>query len=178
MPKTSREQILQDENKVLNELQKNSKESIDKIAKKCGFSRQKVWRIIKRMEENKMIWGYTAVVDDDKLGVKKFLILVKRMQQPVTDEYIDKVIHRDLKKEIKEVGARLECSYYVHGSYDYVVCLTAKNIKQVKQFCERFNKLFYKHIAELKVLEIIFPVERCGISNPNVKDLKKLFDIK
>ena len=64
MPKNSREQIDADEKKVIKELQKNSKESSDKIAKKCGFSRQKVWRIIKKLEKNKTIWGYFAVVDN------------------------------------------------------------------------------------------------------------------
>ena len=42
MPKSSKEQIDFDEKKVIKELQKNSKESIDKIAKKCGFSRKQV----------------------------------------------------------------------------------------------------------------------------------------
>ena len=46
MPKSSQKQIDADEKKVIRELQKNAKESIDKIAKNCGFSRQKVWRII------------------------------------------------------------------------------------------------------------------------------------
>jgi DNA-binding Lrp family transcriptional regulator len=66
MSKSSKEQIDADEKKILWELQKNSKESIDKIAKKCGFSRQKVWRVIKRLEKDKTIWGYHAVVDDNK----------------------------------------------------------------------------------------------------------------
>ena len=56
MPKSSKKQIDADEKKVKRELKKNSKESIDKIAKKCEFSRQKVWRIIKRLEKNKTIW--------------------------------------------------------------------------------------------------------------------------
>ena len=58
MAKTSKKQIEEDERKIISELQKNAKESIDIIAKKCGFSRQKVWRIIKRLEKNKTIWGY------------------------------------------------------------------------------------------------------------------------
>ena len=68
MPKSSKKQIDEDEKKVIAALQKNSKESIDKIAKKCGFSRQKVWRIIKRLENNQTIWGYHAVVDDEILS--------------------------------------------------------------------------------------------------------------
>ena len=77
MPRTSREQIADDEKKTVHELQKNSKENIDKIAKKCGFSRQKVWRIIKRLEKNKTIWGYHAVVDIEKLDLRHYLLFLQ-----------------------------------------------------------------------------------------------------
>jgi len=56
MAKSSKKQIYEDELKVIAELQKNAKESINIIAKKCGFSRQKAWRIIKKLEEDKTIW--------------------------------------------------------------------------------------------------------------------------
>jgi len=49
---TKNEPITEDEKKVLDALEKNGKESIDDIAKRCEFSRQKVWRIIKHFEEN------------------------------------------------------------------------------------------------------------------------------
>jgi len=52
MAKSSKKQIYEDELKVIAELQKNAKESIDVISKKCGFSRQKTWRIIKGLEGN------------------------------------------------------------------------------------------------------------------------------
>ena len=52
MPKSSKEHIDLDEKKVIGGLEKNAKESIDEIAKNCGFSRQKVWRVIKRLERN------------------------------------------------------------------------------------------------------------------------------
>ena len=57
MTKSSRKQTDNDEKEVIRELQKNSKESIDNIAKNCGFSRQKVWRAIKRLEKNNTICG-------------------------------------------------------------------------------------------------------------------------
>ncbi len=41
MAKSSKKQIDQDEKRVIEQLQRNSNESIDKIAKTCGFSRQK-----------------------------------------------------------------------------------------------------------------------------------------
>jgi DNA-binding Lrp family transcriptional regulator len=68
MSKSSKDQIEQDEKKILSELVKNSKENIDTIAKHCGFSRQKAWRLIKQLEEKKLIWEYTAICDDQKIG--------------------------------------------------------------------------------------------------------------
>ena len=41
MPKSSKEQIDEDEKKIVRELQKNSKESIDKLAKKCGLRKKR-----------------------------------------------------------------------------------------------------------------------------------------
>jgi|GEM_PF-3772613 len=42
MPKSSREQIRRDELKVIDLLRREAGQGIDSIAKKCGFSRQKV----------------------------------------------------------------------------------------------------------------------------------------
>jgi len=64
MAKTSEKQILLDEIKVLDTLEQHSKDSVDKIAKSCKFSRQKVSRIIKNLERNKVIWGYPLVTDN------------------------------------------------------------------------------------------------------------------
>jgi len=48
MAKSSEEQIYEDKLKVIAGLQKNGKENLGSIAKNCGCSRQKVWRIIKK----------------------------------------------------------------------------------------------------------------------------------
>jgi len=51
------------EKKVIAELRKNAKGSVDALAKRCEFSRQKVWRIRKRLEKDKTVWGYAAIVN-------------------------------------------------------------------------------------------------------------------
>ena len=89
MSKYSKEQIDLDEKKVIRELEKNAKESIDKIAKNCECSRQKVRRIIKRLEKDKTIWGYHAVVDDNKIGLQQYFVLIKRTNKPFSKEHID-----------------------------------------------------------------------------------------
>ena len=53
MSKSSKDQIDQDEKKILSELVKDAKENIDTIAKHCGFSREKTWRMIKMKNNEK-----------------------------------------------------------------------------------------------------------------------------
>ena len=64
MAKTSEEAMKKDEMKVLDVLEQHAKENIDGLAKRCGFSHQKISRIIKHLEEKKTIWGYAAITDE------------------------------------------------------------------------------------------------------------------
>ena len=179
MPKSSKKQIDEDDKTFLKILQKNSGDSIESIAKRCGFSRQKVWRIKKRLEKDKTIWGYSAVVDEDKLGLKQYFILIKRTSKPATKEKLDKVIGRELKKESAKIGVDIEGSFYIHGSFDWLISITASHIRQVKKFCETFGTLFAEgYVSDIQVLEVIFPIEKNGIDNPNVKEIESLFSIE
>ena len=175
MPKTSKEQIKKDERKIISLLQSDAGQSIDSIAKKCGFSRQKVWRIIKRLEENGTIWGYTAVTDNTKNEVKRFIVLIKRTAQPVDKDMVKKIIERDIEKMAKKANLEinLENSYFVNGVYDWVISFTAKNLTEAKKFGEKMNMAYDGYIAELQLLEEVFPVKTQGILNPNLEEFKK-----
>ncbi len=175
MSKSGNEQINNDEKEILRELQKNSKESIDKIAKKCGFSRQKVWKIIKRLEKDKTIWGYRAVVDNEKMGLKRYLILIKRTHKHFSKEQVDIITSRKVKQVSSKLGVNIECSYFIHGSYDWFFMVTSKDIRFVKKTIETFNILLKGFFSEVKVEEVIFPVETNSFINPNLDQIKEFF---
>ena len=174
MPKSSKKQIDEDEKKVIRELQRNSKESIDKLAKKCGFSRQKVWRIIKRLENNKTIWGYHAVVDNEKINMKSYVMLIKRTNEPIGTA-IDKIIKDSLAEIGKQVEVNVQVNSYLHGIYDWMFCFTAQDIRQAKKFSEILTCEFSKYIGEIHILEEIFPIKKCETLNPNIDKLKEFF---
>ena len=46
-------------------------------------------RVIKKLEKNKTIWGYNVVDDDEKLGLKRYQILVKKSRIPVLDKIME-----------------------------------------------------------------------------------------
>ncbi len=177
MARNSMKQIEEDENKVLKELSNNANKSVNEIAKKCGFSRQKVWRIIKNLESEKTIWGYVAITNEEKLGKKEFIVIIKRTNLPLNKNFVDKIIQRKLDKESQESEIEIMTSAYVNGSYDWVICFCAKDIKEAKRFCENLNKTFEGHIAELHLLEKMFAVKKCGIENPDIDRLTEFFNL-
>lgn len=173
MPKSSKKQIDKDEKKVIHELQKNAKESIDKIAQRSRFSRQKVWRIIKRLEKNKTIWGYSAIINEEKLNLNHYILLIKRTTLPIDEKLTDKIVTRQLEKIVPKLGIKIETSLYVHGIYDWILTFTAYDIKQAKKFSEKFNEFYKGYIAELHLLETLFQIKKQGILNPKAVDLKQ-----
>ena len=171
MTKSSFEQIKMDEMKIIDELEKNAKESIDNIAKNCGFSRQKVWRIIDNLEKNKTIWGYTAVVNDDKINRKRFIILIKKTADSIKKTF-DKTIQLTMQNKAKKMGINIGYSMYLHGDYDWLFIFSAKDLIQAKKFSNILSTEYPDSIKEIKLLEGIFQVQKAGIVNPDIDELK------
>ena len=136
MAKSSKDQIEQDEKKLLSELMKNAKENIDAIAKHCGFSRQKASRMINRLEKSKKIWGYSAIIDAEKQGLQKFMLYLKRTQQEFEKKDLEDIVKDRFDKTLLNLGINVESSYYINGEYDWVIIFTAKDIRQAKKFCD------------------------------------------
>jgi DNA-binding Lrp family transcriptional regulator len=172
MARKSIKQIKKDENKILTALKQNARGSIEDIAKNNRFSRQKVWRIIKRLEESKEIWGYFTVVDEDKIHRKRYIILIKRSTEPI-DNAIQKIIDLTMHEKGEKIGIEIEASSYLHGRYDWMFIITAEDMKSVKKFSHLLIKEYQIWISEVHILEDIFSVKKCGIVNPHVESLKE-----
>jgi len=176
MAKNSYKQIIEDEKKIIDQLLKNANKSINEIAKSCGFSRQKVWRIIKNLEKSKVIWGYTAIIDEAKQDMEGYMVLIKRTNQPISKKVLDTIISRELVKSSLNIGIRMESSIYTNGIYDWIITFKAKNVREAKRFVERLNILFEGYVSEIQLLESMFVVQKGGIENPEKEKLRELFD--
>lgn len=163
---------------VINELKKNSDRSINEIAEKCGFSRQKVWRIIKRLKKNKDIWGYGAVVDEEKQGSKYYILLLKRSIKPMEKNIIKNITSREIEESINNIGCEMVYSLYTQGSFDWVIIFTAPDKIQAKKVNEIFIDRYHEFLTEAKLLETIFPAKVQCFLNPNIKKLENLFQNK
>lgn len=170
MAKSSSEKIITDEHKVIDVLEKNAHENIDYIAKKCGFSRQKVWRIIKKLEKEKIIWGYTAICDDETYGLKHYTLLAKRTPTPIEKKTITEILTTRLEDLLPDARIRFENIEFVHGSYDGIFSFWADSLVTAKRFCERFNERFIGYVSSFELLETIITVRRESVRNPKLRE--------
>jgi len=173
MVKVSREQMNKDEKIILAELQNNAQESIDMLAKRCGFSRQKVWRIVKRLEKTRLIWGYSAIIDEKKNDMNHYTLLVKRTTKKLDEKTVDIITSRKLEDIVASIGVTIENSYYVNGEYDWIITFTARDLMQAKKFCESLLALHAGVIEKTILLETLFIVKNHYVLNPESKKLRE-----
>lgn len=173
MSKSSKDQMGQDERKILFELTKHADKNIETIAKNCGFSKQKTWRIIKRLEENKMIWGYTAIFDEEQMGLKHFMVMIKRTMKKLDQTTVDKIVSRKLEDLVMELGITIESSSYVHGDYDWILTFTAKDILQAKKFADSLVAFHPGVIDKITIVETLMFIRKHYILNPEKNRLQE-----
>jgi DNA-binding Lrp family transcriptional regulator len=177
MPKSSVKQIEKDKKKILDELAKNANKSINDIATSCGFSRQKVWRVINNLEKNHTIWGYTAVVDEEKLGKKSYILLIKRSNKPMTGKILEKMSRKDFMKRVEKLGIESLYHIFINGNYDWIISFNASDIKVAKGYVEELNRTYEGYIGEILLQEIMFSAQSSGMINPNIEKLKDFFKV-
>jgi Lrp/AsnC family leucine-responsive transcriptional regulator len=172
MAKSSREQINIDEMKILAELQKNSNENIDTIGKHCGFSRQKAWRYIKRLEASGLIWGYTIIIDQQKQGLQKFIMSIKRSGKTLDKKNVNEIAVDKLEKNYSKIGITVETSYYGHGEYDWILIFTARDLRQAKQFADLLLRAYPGIVEKTSLFQILFTPREHSVINPDPTKLK------
>jgi len=173
MAKSRREQMDPDEKKVLFELVKNSNEKIETIAKHCSFSKQKVSKIIKQLEKSHMIWGYTAIFDEEKIGLNHFILMLKRTIKQAGETTVDKIISRKIEELAEKLGITIESSFYVHGEYDWVITFTSMDIKHGKQIYDSLTTLYPHVIKKITIMQTLMFIRKQYVLNPEKKKLRK-----
>jgi DNA-binding Lrp family transcriptional regulator len=174
MVKDGKDQDGMNDAKIVSELRKNAKTSIETIAKNCGLSRQKVYRIIKHLEENHIIWGYTAIIDEYEQGLQKFILLLKRTNQPIEKNTVDTIARSRLEHTYLELGVSIESSYYLHGEYDWAMVFTAANLRHAKKFATLLVENYPGLITKMNLMQVLFSGREHHVFNPNPDRLAEL----
>jgi len=169
MSKSGKETLIKDEKKVLRVLQTNARDTIGDIAKKCKLSPQKVSRIIKKLEEMKTIWGYSAISDERVYNLKHYVMLIKRTSIPFDENAVEFMVKDRLESLVSDIKFEIENAEYVHGLYDGMVSFWTDDIVSAKKFVSEFYKKYQGYVLDVILLETLIPLRRNGLKNPKMK---------
>jgi DNA-binding Lrp family transcriptional regulator len=170
MGKKSVKTMKADEMNVLNVLRAHAKENVKVLGKRCGFSSQKAARIIKNLENEKKICGYTAVEDGETNELKHFVLLVKRSMVPLDEDRKREVTMEKLDDYVPGV-LKIDDIFITHGMFDGVVTFYAKDILSAKKLVSEMSSRIGKHFKEYILLESLFSIQKQGFKNPQIKNL-------
>jgi len=158
--------------RISNELLRDPTRSLEEIARACGSYRQKVWREKKKMEDSGAVWGYTAVVDEDAIDWKAFILLLKF--KPLTQDQADLLIRRHLTNAPGELDIRLMDTYYLNGIYDLLVIFAAPDWITARKYYDSI-RIEYERFLEARpeIIDVAFSLIRWGKVHPTIERLKE-----
>jgi DNA-binding Lrp family transcriptional regulator len=117
--------------KVLKVLTEDARLSSRQIAKECKISIGTVLSRIKRMEEGGVIKGYTALLDQEKLGYELTV---------VTEITVSKGRLLEMENEIARIP-NVCCVYDLTGLSDAAIIAKFKNREELSKFTKRLLSL-------------------------------------
>ncbi len=123
--------------KILAELQEDSGQSLDEIARKVGSSKTPVWNRIKRMKDAGVITRQTALLDPEALGFEAcFFVLIR------TSEHDPEWA----RKFLTAVRARPEVieAHRLAGDIDYILKVRVRNARA-------YDRFYQALISEVKI---------------------------
>ena len=113
--------------KLLNYLQKDAKQTTKELANKLDLSVTAVYERIKKLEKNKMISHYVAVINRELVG-RNFIVLCHVKLTQHKKDFI-----KEFEKEVMNLDEVLEC-FHVSGDYDYILKICVANMAEYREF--------------------------------------------
>ena len=118
---------------ILKLLEKNARLSTSDISKMLGQSEEEVIKVIGELEADKIICGYNAIINWDKVNDEKVDALIELKVTPQRGTGFDKIANRIAKFD------EVDSVYLLSGGYDFMVEIKGRSMKEVSQFV--FDKL-------------------------------------
>ena len=175
----------EDKNKlaVMKILADNARMPVKEIAKKTGLTRQTVSSLIKKMEDEKLVWGHHTIFDVTKPPIDmKLFVMTAKLKCFFGDE-IDKIIESQkiFPLRAEKLGVKFYYVSFVHGQIpdtDVVAIFLAKDLETAKRVVSEVFQPFGETVDKVYLSEEILSLRHIS-QNPNlVEQIQKRFSKK
>lgn len=152
--------LTKNEKRVLQFLLENSRLTDTNIAEKLNISSQAVGRIRKELEGEKVIEGYKAKLNSNKLGVKAFALI----RMAISKESKKK----EIEQEIIKLKNTIVFIQTMDGDMNYIIIMGFANLEEMEVFINEETELR----RNITIKEVIPYCQRNVFKN-SIKDLLK-----
>ncbi len=111
---------------IIRELQKNSRITVTELASRVGLSKTPCQVRMRRLEEQGYITGYTALVNQTKLGQSHIAFA----QVTLDDTSIGALTAFNIA--VKQLSAVEQC-HMIAGNFDYLLKVRTRNMQEYRQ---------------------------------------------
>lgn len=140
---------------LINNLLENPTQSTNTLAQKTDMNRRTVFKIQNELEKKNILWGYTTVIDEHKLG--RVVYLLQFQTKPFTKEFADLIKERLTKElyETEQLGIRLLEIYYMDGDYNMLIKFSAPDHKIARAYFEIIRSIYKDHFLDVPLVSVV-----------------------
>ena len=118
---------------ILKLLESNARLSVKEISEELNIKEKEVVKLIGELEADKVVCGYSAIINWDKITEEKCNALIEVKVTPQRGTGFDRIADRISRFD------EVDSIYLISGGYDFMVIINGKSMKEVSSFV--FNKL-------------------------------------
>ena len=122
--------------KILEELQKNSSQSLSELSKKVGLSNTPCWNRIKKLEEDKIIKSRSIILDNKKINLPITVFLSISIQNH-TEQWL-----KNFEKVVNRYDQIIEVHRLTGSNSDYQITILSSSIEEY----DKFQQILIKEI--------------------------------
>ncbi|MDX1459125.1 MAG: Lrp/AsnC ligand binding domain-containing protein [Marinobacter sp.] len=140
---------------ILRELQKNGRITVTELASRVGLSKTPCQVRMRRLEEQGYITGYTALVNQTKLGLNHIAFA-----QVTLSDTSSKALAA-FNQAINQISAVEQC-HMIAGNFDYLLKVRTRNMAEYRQVLgEQINAL--PHVVQTSTFVVMENVKDKGL---------------
>ena len=113
--------------RIIRQLRAHGRMSVNELSEKVNLSQTPVARRLKQLEMNGIIKGYSAIVDEKKIGFGFSVFVSVRLEKQIDDKLAI------FEAKIQHMPEVVDC-WLMTGNYDYLLRVVSRDIEEFEIF--------------------------------------------
>lgn len=140
---------------IIRELQKHARLTITELASRVGLSKTPCQVRMRRLEERGYITGYTALVNQTKLGLNHIAFAQVTLNDTSSNALVA------FNRGVKQIATVEQC-HMIAGNFDYLLKVRTRNMAEYRQVLgEQISAL--PHVLQTSTFVVMESVRDAGL---------------